>query len=124
MLKNLPDIIEQFAAKKAERLAADKVAQALKHEEVELQNEICKLLKDSGLTGAGGATHKVTLKTIDKPVAQDWDEIYTYIKEEDAFDLLQRRLTEGAVKARWEEDIDIPGIATYPVDKLTLSKVS
>lgn len=123
-IKDIPVLIEQYATKRQDRLALQKQTDQLKQEETQLQNDIIAALKDAGMTSAGGSEHKVTFKTVQKPTAADWDKIYDYIQEEGAFDLLQRRLGETAVKLRWEEGIDIPGIVAFPVDKLSISKVS
>jgi hypothetical protein len=54
----------------------------------------------------------------------DWEEVYKYIKANDAFDLLQRRLTETAVKLRWDDGIRLPGIETLRVYDVSISGVS
>lgn len=55
-----------------------------------------------------------------KPTVKNWDAVYAYIRQYDAFDLVQRRLTEAAVKMRWEDGVQIPGIEVFPVDDLTV----
>lgn len=55
-----------------------------------------------------------------KPTARNWDAVYEYIHKYKAFDLLQKRLTETAVKSRWDDSVQIPGIEAFPVDDLTV----
>lgn len=42
-----------------------------------------------------------------------WDAIYKFIKEQDAFDILQKRLHEAGCKARWESGVEIPGVKQF-----------
>ena len=122
-IKDIPAMIEAYSDKRDERLALQRQTDTLKKEETQLQLELIAALKDAGMTSAGGSAHKVSMKVVQKPTAGDWEQIYEYIKDNDAFDLLQRRLGETAVKARWEDGIEIPGVISFPVEKLTLSKV-
>lgn len=68
----------------------------------------------------GGNLGHVQRQRKPKPVPKNWDLVYAYIKQFDAFDLLQKRLTETAVKSRWEDGVDVPGIEAFPVDDLTV----
>lgn len=44
----------------------------------------------------------------DKFSAGDWPTVWTFIKENDRFDMLQKRLGEGAIKQYWEETGELP----------------
>lgn len=123
-IKKLPDRIDAYAQAREERLALQREVNNLQERENMLKNGIIQILQENELSTAGSANYSVKLAVDDKPVAGNWQEIYDYIKENDAFDLLQRRLGEAAVKSRWEDGITIPGVTTFPVEKLTLSKVS
>ena len=106
--------------KKQERLAADKVAAALKAEETALTNYIIDTLpKDSG--GAVGKHHKVETYTDDKLVVKDWDALYKYIKRTGRFELLQKRLGEGAAEELFADKKVVPGVGTFTVVKVSLT---
>lgn len=122
-IKELPQLIDAYADARQERLAAQRATDALASEENKFKAEIIALLQDNDLSTAGSARHSVKLKMDDKPIANDWDAIYSYIHETQSFDLLQRRLGERAIKLRWEDGVTIPGVTTFPVEKLTISKV-
>jgi hypothetical protein len=82
------------------------------------------MLETRGLTAAGGSVLKVTLRQEYEPTATTWSKVFVFIKKNDAFDLLQRRLNAAAVKERWNDNIAIPGIEKYPVLKLSESRSS
>ncbi len=114
-------LVDAYIAKRTERLLADKVAENLKKEETELQKKLIEICIASGTKALGGSKGVVNYARENKPTVMNWEKLYEYIKEHDAFELLQRRLGEGAVAERWEDGIVIPGVGTFPVDKLTIS---
>ena len=69
----------------------------------------------------GAANGIVKMSTLIEPVATEWTLIWDHIKETGEFDLLHRRLTSLAVKARWEEGIELPGVGKQEVYKLSVS---
>lgn len=81
------------------RLAADKVAEALKSEENRLKEHIINTL-DKQSAGAIGKHHKVIVVAKPKPQIKDWAKFYAYMARNKAWELLQRRLGEAAVMER------------------------
>jgi hypothetical protein len=114
------DIVVEYVMAKAARLQQQKAVDILEQKEKELKAQIIALMRAG--TSLGPSTSKVTLVTKTKPVADSWEAIYGFIKSTGAFDLLQRRLTETAVQARWEDNIEIPGINKFPVYDISISK--
>lgn len=114
-------LVDAYILKRSERLLADKVAENLKKEETALQKQLIDICIKGGAKALGGTKGVVNYERDNKPTVVDWEKLYTYIRENNAFELLQRRLGEKAVEERWEDDISIPGVGTFPVDKLTIS---
>jgi methionyl-tRNA synthetase len=112
---------EYFQAREV-RLAADKEAAKLKETETKLKDELIRALSESQLTSLGGKLARVTIQQKIKPITTSWAEVYEYIQQNQAWDLIQKRLTETAVKARWEDGIKIPGIGEFPVLDLSIAK--
>jgi O-methyltransferase involved in polyketide biosynthesis len=115
------ELVDAYITKRSERLLADKVAEKLKKEETDLQKKLIEICIAAKAKALGGSKGVVNYARENKPTVISWEKLYEYIKEHDAFELLQRRLGEGAVVERWEDGIVIPGVATFPVDKLTIS---
>lgn len=65
------------------------------------------------VTSSGSA--RLVPKTIYQPDMENggWEAIWKYIFKTKAIDLLQKRLHEGAVKARYEDGKTIPGVKTF-----------
>jgi hypothetical protein len=120
-LADLKETALEYSTKKAERLAADKVARSLKTEEDNLAFAITLYCRENGGAGVDLATVMIEYDTKLTPVAQDWDAIHQYIRENDAIDLVHKRLTESAVRLRWDDDIVIPGVGDKITEKIKVT---
>lgn len=105
------------------RLKLDKEAAKAKAAETALADHIINTLpKDS--TGAAGKHHRVQVKLKEVPQVKDWPAFYAYVKKNNAFDLLQKRLSEGAVQERLvESKKGLPGVEIFKTPKVSLTKV-
>ena len=101
------------------RLAKQKEAEVIEAEEKALKEHIIQTLPKSEASGVAGKVARVTV--IIKQIAQvkDWDLFYKHVKKTGEFELLQRRLTDTAIKERWENGKKIPGVE--PFDAVTVS---
>jgi len=116
--------VDLYARIKAQRLALSKEVDHLKEQEETLKQEIISHLRESGQFTISGESHSFNLKTSVKAMIPDgdWTGLYAYIKENDAFDLLHKRLTDSAVKLRIEDGINLPGVELVPTFDLTVAK--
>jgi hypothetical protein len=117
----LPDLIDQYITARAERLMLDKQVEQMKEHEELLKKAIIAKYQEQGLTLLGSNLGVVKLTEADEPVAQDWVAVWDYIKENNAFELLHKRLTNTAVKERWETGEEIPGVGKQKVYRLSVS---
>jgi len=116
--------IDKLYAKRAERLALEKTVEAMKAEEAVLREEIIHALHDVGLASARGGAATATIKKSISPIVADWDQVYTYIKENNRFDLLHQRITVQAWKDLLNDGILIPGTESFNKEDLSLTKAT
>lgn len=118
-------LVDEFKMIEDERLKADKAAAALKVDETFVKTTIVAALKKSEVTVGGGQVYKVELTSEDQPTvkAEDWPKFYAYILKNKAFELLERRPGKAAIKERWNDGVNIPGVTRFPVDKLSVTKL-
>lgn len=114
-------LVDRFIQARRNRLAMQRDVDLLQKEENLLKEQIIADLTRTKIPVIGGQRGTVKLNEKIKPIAGDWPKLYAYVKQEDAFDLLQRRLLESAVKARWDEGITIPGVQEFKVFDLSIS---
>lgn len=119
----LGELADHYWATQIKRLAADKVAAALKAEEQRAEAAIITEMLSQKITAIGGKSVRLTLpgKPAYSPAAKDWTKVYAYIIENDAFELLEKRLGKLACRERWDAGVTIPGVEKFPVWKLSHS---
>lgn len=105
------------------RLATQKEVDAVAAEETALKNHIIENLPKSEASGVAGKLARVTVVTKQIPQVKDWDAFYKYVKKTGSFDLMQKRLTDAAIKERWEAGKEIPGVEHFNAVSVSINKV-
>jgi hypothetical protein len=107
---------------RAQRLAIEKQVTELKLRETATKEEILSILNEQGLNGAKGltATAAITHKTV--PLVTDWEQVYAFIRDQDMFALLQKRLTVTLWSALAEDGVAVPGTEPQVVTDLSLTR--
>lgn len=121
---DLGSCIDALYLQRAERLAVEKTVKEMKTRELALRVHIKSVLDSISLESGAGKLATTSIQLSVEPTAKDWPAIYAFIVENDAFDMLQRRLSSTAVKDRWDEGIIIPGIDKFDTWDLSLTKRS
>jgi hypothetical protein len=114
------DKIKNYLRIRSSRLELTKQVNLLQKEEDKLAAEILPQVPQLGEIKEGGFT--LRRKTKVKPSVGDWGKFYEYIRSNNAFDLLHRRVTETAVKLRWDDKVEIPGVEAITDESLEVSK--
>ncbi len=103
-----------------ERLTHDRASRQLKVKEDSLRASLIKIMKDAGLTVIETAKVYAGVTQSQRPVILDWSELEVWIRANNAVDMLQKRLTDSAVKLRWDDGIQVPGVGIQTTDKVTI----
>lgn len=121
---DLGTAIDTLYEKRSERLALEKTVKAFKTEELALRVRIKSLLDQVNLEGAKGSLATASISNSVEPTIVNWEEFYAYVKANDAFDMLQRRISPTAIKQRWEIDVVVPGVDKFDTWDISLTKRS
>jgi hypothetical protein len=119
---HLPDLVNQYISIRAQRLELDRQSKVVKEAEDDLQKVIVSKMREGDMKALGAANGLVKLHESEEPVAENWEEIWAFIKANDAWELLHKRITITAVKERWNDGVAVPGVGKSTVYKLTVSK--
>jgi len=119
---HLPDVVSAYIEARAQRLEADKVAATLKEAEDDLKKVIIEQFRDQKIAALGAGNGTVKMKASNEPLVEDWPQVYAYIKENDAWEFLHKRITIAAVKERWEAGEVVPGVTSRTEYTLSVSK--
>lgn len=118
----LGEAIDTLYQARAARLAMAKEVKELQVKEAEAKVNVLKLLGESGLAKASGKLATAGITTEDVPYIKDWDQVYDYIKSNDRFDLLQKRIGVVAWRDLFKDGILVPGTEAGVDTDLSLTK--
>ena len=121
-LNELSKLCDAYQAQRKLRLNQEKIAEEIKKTENEYKEAILAELRENEVPVIGGTTHNFERVVKDEPQVDDWDEVYDYIYEHKAWELLHKRLGTAAVKERWDHGEEVPGVGAYPVESLSVTK--
>lgn len=123
---NIPKTFAACADKlyklKKDKAALKKKMQVIEDSEKEIKEHLINNLPKEDAEGAVGKLATATISQKVKPYIKDWEKLKAYIKKNKAVDLLEEKLSEKAVMARWEDGKKIPGIEEFTIISLKLNK--
>jgi len=90
----------------------EKVAD-IKAKMTKLESWLMQKADEDGVTSFKTSAGTAFVTTTDFANVADWDAVLTFIKENDAFDMLEKRVSKTAVKAHMDETGDVPPGITY-----------
>lgn len=94
--------IDKLIRLRQKRMAAQKKADEIKKEESLLTESLIEICAKQKIEKASGKLGTFSIKMAPFPVVKDWNEFYAYVRKQDAFELLQKRVGVGAWRERVE----------------------
>ncbi len=116
------ELVDEYIETREERLAMEKMVKELDEQEKALHAKIIENLRAVGSTTAAGSTHVANMNSKEKPRVADWTKFHAYVRKENAFSLLQRRIGDEAVQERVDAGLILPGIEFFTYRKLSIAK--
>jgi hypothetical protein len=113
------DRLYELRALKSE---AQKAVDAIEAEYNAIKEYVIETLPKSESSGVAGAVGRVTVVKKEVPQVEDWSLFYAYVARTKSFELLQKRLGEGAIKERIEAGKKIPGMGSFTAVTISLTK--
>ena len=118
----LGQAIDKLYEARAARLAKVAEVKDLQAAEAVAKANVLKMLGETGLAKASGMVATASITTEDIPFIKDWDAIHQYIKENDRFDLVQRRIGVVAWRDLFKDGILVPGTEAAVDTDISLTK--
>jgi hypothetical protein len=104
------------------RYALNKEVAELAEQESQLREFIIRTLPKGEASGVCGSLARVEVTTKDIPQLKDKTKFLAYIKKTGQFDLMQIRISDTAVKDRWENKKTVPGVEAFPAVVVSCTK--
>lgn len=90
----------------------------------ELENKIMHRMIDEGIERASHGTLSVGPKKHTYAKVEDWEQLWAYIRENNAFQLLERRVSVTAYRDMLNLGRPVPGVVPNDIVKLSVTKVN
>lgn len=124
MSQTLGEAIDTLYKARADRLLKAKEVKDLQVLEAQAKAEVLRLLNEAGLEKASGKLATAGILKDDVPYIKDWDLVYDYIKANNRFDLLQKRIGVIAWRDLFKDGVLVPGTEAAVDTDLSLTKSS
>jgi len=85
----------------------------IKAKMTKLESWLMQKADEDGVTSFKTAVGTAFVTSTDFANVADWDAVLTFIKENDAFDMLEKRVSKTAVRAHMDDTGDVPPGITY-----------
>ena len=121
--KSLAQCADLLFTTRESRLSLAKQVEALAAQETVIKNHLIDNLPKSEATGVAGKLCRVTIVTKPRPQVEDWDALRAFVKKTGNWQLIQKRLSDVAVKEFWEAGKAVPGVDSYVDTTVSINKV-
>jgi hypothetical protein len=116
-------LVSYYEGTRAKRLSLDKESEKLKEVEEIYKAELIHRMVNQKQGVLASQSHMVRLNTREVPVAKDWMAIREYIVKNQAWELMQLRLSATAFAERWEAGETVPGVEKFTTYNVSVSKL-
>lgn len=121
--KTLGACADRFYELKQKRLVVQKEVAKIEEEEKALKAHIIDNLPKSEASGVAGKLCRVSAVVKEIPQLKDDEAFFKYVKKTGRFDLMQRRLSDAAIKELWEDGKEVPGVEKFNAVTLSVNKI-
>lgn len=119
----LGSMIDQMFAIRQQRAELSTEDKKLSAEYEALGAQVMALLDEQGTTMSRAATASAVITEEEVAQVEDWDAVYNYIVENEAFFLLQRRFNNAPWRELRANGDEVPGTAPVKVRKVAVRKI-
>lgn len=122
--KKLGALADELYETREARLALQKQIDMLAAREKEIKDYLIDTLPKSDASGISGVKARVTIVVKEQPTVTDKQAFWDYINDHEAYELAQvLRPSAPAIKERWENGEEIPGIDKFNAVTVSINKV-
>lgn len=123
MPKSIGQCADLYSEVRALRLAMEKEVEEVKACESSVKQHIIDNLSKSDDTGAAGLKYRAQIVLKPTPRVADWPSFHGYVQKTGRFDLMQKRVSDTAVKDMWEAGEAVPGVERFNAVDVSITKI-
>lgn len=116
-------IIDEMLVLRDKRYALDKESKGLKADYDALESILLSRMRNQDTQQSRSSTATATISETIVPTIKDWDSFMNYVKETDAFHLIQKRPSSTAYRELVQQGEVIPGLEPFTETKINLRRL-
>lgn len=120
----LGSTIDQAYALREKKREAEKVVKAIEEEIAALNEVLFERLDEAETSKGEGKLASVSISNSIVANVTDWEALWPYIAKHKHFHLVQKRLSDPAVRELWEGGKTVPGVQPFTKRTLNLRTLS
>ena len=121
--KSLAEAADLYYQTRERRLNMEKDAKEVQEQEAALREHLIANLPKSQAGGIAGKVARVEIKKRNVPQLADERKFFAYAHRKGNEDLVKESMVVSAVQARWEAGKSVPGVDTFTIVSLSVSKL-
>lgn len=114
------DMVEELHQLRAKIRNDEQNLKDLKKSFDEKQWKVITIMEEQGLENASSLSATVFVAKDVLPTVKDWEALTQYIKDNDAHELFQKRITQNAWKDIIATGQEVPGVESFEQTKLNM----
>ena len=114
------DMVEELHQLRAKIRNDEQNLKDLKKSFDEKQWKVITIMEEQGLENASSQSATVFVAKDVLPTVKDWEALTQYIKDNDAHELFQKRITQNAWKDIIATGQEVPGVESFEQTKLNM----
>ena len=115
--------VDRLYTTRQTRLEETREIDGMKAYETAIKEHLIETLPKDDASGVTGLLARAQISSKKVPSVKDWTAFFAYVKENDAWDLLAKRVNDTAVAERWDNGETIPGIDAFVLTSVSITKL-
>ncbi|MCK5616845.1 hypothetical protein KAR91_84065 [Candidatus Pacearchaeota archaeon] len=120
--KTLGGCADKLFKIKTEKAELSRKVKDLEGLEKAIKERLIQELPKDKAEGVIGKLARATIKQKNVASVKNWESFYKFILKTKDFSLMQKRVSDAAVKERWEDGKKVPGVEAFNVISVSITK--
>jgi len=114
--------VDKLYQLREEKKQAQKAVTAIDDDFKTLLEHTKKLLKKAKAEGTVGKVARMQINKSEVPILKDMDRLKAFAKRTKSPDLISESMSTAAIKQRWDDGKEVPGVEHMVIEKVSITK--
>lgn len=120
LVPTIGNMIDTVHALREEKRALEAEIKVIEGKYTAMEEQIMQRFEEQGIDASRGSAASCSISTSVVGNSTDWEAFCAFVKKKNYFHLLQRRMSDPALRELWEQNVTIPGVEKFMKKKLNV----